>query len=542
MPAIPSGASRRNIRALTASTLVAILGLGLLQVVDLQFQDRASLPGLIGGPVAWLLASSTDLGPTRVPEVRLTVELRSTNRPVELTEWAHSHGLTLRWRGGDPWASLEGPPAALSDALEVQLHDFRGRLGQVFYASPQQPSIPPTLRGEVAGLGRLLSYSPHREARPSIAPRDVPDQGLVPQAILRTYEAESLRQEGFTGKGITVVVFAFDGFDQADLDMFSTTFGLPKFVPEVVGGMPTARRGEATMDLEAVHGIVPDAKKVLINARHTVEGDNTYQRVANMMEAADRRYPGAVWTFSIGWGCDRLITAADLAPVRAALAAAQRHGTTAFNASGDMAGLECKGGQAWSTPPGADEAGLDSVASLPEMTNVGGTTLSTDPSGRWLAEQAWFDPPLSLGTGGGESALFDRPVWQGKSNVPRRGPGKRQTPDIAAVADPFTGIKIVFNRQVVVGGGTSLAAPIWAGLTAMMNQYLIEHGGRLLGDLNPLLYAVAAGAPLPAFHDITLGGNAVATAHPGYDMVTGLGTPNVENLVRNLLVAPRLFD
>jgi len=179
---------------------------------------------------------------------------------------------------------------------------------------------------------------------------------------------------------------------------------------------------------------------------------------------------------------------------------------------------------------------------MPEMTNVGGTTLSTDPSGRWLAEQAWFDPPLSLGTGGGESAIFDRPVWQGRTNVPRRGPGKRQIPDIAAVADPFTGIKIVFNRQVAVGGGTSLAAPVWAGLTAMMNQYLIEHGGRPLGDLNPLLYAVAAGSPLPAFRDVTLGGNAVASAHPGYDMVTGLGTPRIDNLVQNLLVAPRLFD
>jgi kumamolisin len=87
-----------------------------------------------------------------------------------------------------------------------------------------------------------------------------------------------------------------------------------------------------------------------------------------------------------------------------------------------------------------------------------------------------------------------------------------------------------------------MAAPLWAALAAMMNQYLIEHGGRLLGNLNPLLYAVAAGSPLPAFRDVVLGGNAVESAHPGYDLVTGLGTPNIENLVRNLLVAPRLFD
>ena len=69
------------------------------------------------------------------------------------------------------------------------------------------------------------------------------------------------------------------------------------------------------------------------------------------MESVDRRYPGAVWSFSIGWGCDRVLTRADLAPVRSALARAHRNGTTAFDASGDLAGLECKGGHDWSDPP-----------------------------------------------------------------------------------------------------------------------------------------------------------------------------------------------
>ena len=86
------------------------------------------------------------------------------------------------------------------------------------------------------------------------------------------------------------------------------------------------------------------------------------------------------------------------------------------------------------------------------------------------------------------------------------------TPDVAAVADPFTGVRIVLNQQEVVGGGTSQSAPIWAGMAAVMNQYLIANGGQALGDLNPMLYRIAAGAPLPGFRDITLGGNAVADA------------------------------
>ncbi len=453
--------------------------------------------------------------------------------------WAEQQGLSVRWRPGDSWAIVEGKPAAVAGAFDVDVHDYRGRLGQVFYASSRQPAVPAPVGVEVAGLGRILGYTPHHEARPWVLPLEVPDQGLTPNALLKTYNAQSLRDGGFTGKGITVVVFAFDGFDQADLDMFSTSFGLPKFTPEVVGGQPSARRGEATMDLEAIHAIAPDAKKVLVNARPTVEGDGSYEKIAKMMEDASQRYPGAVWSFSIGWGCDKLITAADLAPVRSALAAAQRKGTTAFNASGDLAGLECKGGQEWSSPPSSDDIGLDAIASMPEMTDVGGTTLSTDASGGWLAEQAWFDPPLTQGTGGGVSALFDRPDWQEDVSV-NAGNGRRLTPDVSAVADPFTGVKIVFNQQPAVGGGTSLSAPIWAGLTAIMNQFIIAKGGKSLGELNPLLYRVAQGAPLPAFRDVTLGSNAVDFAQPGYDLVTGLGTPDVENLSQNLLLAQKL--
>ena len=183
------------------------------------------------------------------------------------------------------------------------------------------------------------------------------------------------------------------------------------------------------------------------------------------------------------------------------------------------------------------------MASLPEMTNVGGSTLSTDADGQWLDEQAWFNVPLSQGTGGGVSALFDQPRWQADAATqvdPKRSAGKRMTPDISAVADPYTGVRIVVDKEVVVGGGTSQAAPIWAGLTAVMTQYLTANGGRPIGALNPLLYRIATGAPRPAFRDVVLGGNAIDTAGPGYDLVSGLGTPNLENLAENLLLLQKV--
>jgi kumamolisin len=215
--------------------------------------------------------------------------------------------------------------------------------------------------------------------------------------------------------------------------------------------------------------------------------------------------------------------------------AAQRNGTTAFDATGDLAGLECKGGHNWSDPPSPDDVGVDAVASIPEMTAVGGTSLSTDAQGEWLAEQGWYDVPLTQGSAGGASELYGRPPWQIVSAA--AGPAdSRLVPDVAAVADPFTGVKFVFNQQVVVGGGTSQSAPVWAGLAAVINQAFESSGVEPLGALNPLLYKIAKGSTLPAFRDIYLGNNAISTVNLGYDMVTGLGSPNVENLVKSILV------
>ena len=527
----------RSLRAAIASALAAVCVCGSLAV---GCGKGGPVATRIGGPYAQLIRTSTDLGAAHEQPVRVTAELTAAIRPARFSGWAAAQGLSVNWRDGDRWAVLQGPAAAAARALDVDIHMYRGDQGQVFYASPQQPAVPTGVHTEVAGLGRILGYTPFREAQRWMLPREVPGRGLTPDALMRTYNIDALHDEGFTGRGTTVIVFAFDGFDQADLDQFSSSFGLPRFVPDVVGGQPPSRRGEATMDLEVIHAVAPDAKKVLVNARPTVEGDGSYTKIAEMMEDADRRYPGAVWSLSIGWGCDRLITAADLVPVRAALAKAQSNGTTALDASGDLAGLECKGGQEWSSAPHADDTGLDAVASMPEMTNVGGTTLSTDADGGWLDEQAWFDGPLSQGSAGGPSALFDRPDWQRGLRV-ESGDGRRLTPDVSAVADPFTGVRIVYDGQDIVGGGTSQAAPIWAGIAAVMNQYLTERGGRPLGDLNPLLYTVAQGAGRPGFRDIVLGGNAVANAGPGYDMVTGLGTPDVNNLVRNILVLQKLL-
>jgi kumamolisin len=524
---------------------LAVLAAGvLLLVAGVRAAPASHNRAVISGPLALLLDSSTDLGASGDESAQLTVTLSGSARPEALIEWASAHRIGVRWRPGDAWAVVEGAAQDVAAAFEVPVHDYRGRKGQVFYASQRQPSVPESLRGAVTGLGRILGYTPHHEARPGFLPLDVPNRGLRPTQLLEAYNANPLAAAGFTGKGAKIVFFEFGGYDQQDLDTFADSSGLPRFTPVLVGGQPGPSGAETVMDLEVAHAIAPDAQKVVVNARPTVEGDGAYEKIGQLFEAVDRQFPGAVWSLSIGWGCDALVRAADLAPVESALASAQKHGTSAFDASGDTAGLECKGGDDWSSPPGPDDIGLDAVSSLPAMTSVGGTTLSTDDQGRWLAEHAWVDSPLSQGTSGGVSALFDRPAWQERLSVHRDVDRRRLAPDVSAVADPFTGVRIIFDQQELVGAGTSQAAPIWAALTVLMNQYLRAHGGGPLGNINPLLYRVAAGANRPGFRDVSLGGNAVDIARPGYDVVTGLGSPNVDYLVRDLLdvqkgVAPR---
>ena len=490
---------------------------------------------VITGPFASMLTSSANLGPSRAGDAQLTVTLPSSARPDDLMDWAGERNLGVRWRPGDEWAIVEGAAGDVARAFDVPVNDYRGRKGQVFYASPEQPSVPAPLHDAVAGMGRIMGYTPHRINRPDNIALDVQKGGLTPTGLLDAYNAGPLVKEGHTGKGETIVFFEFDGFDQRDLDKYADTSGLPRFTPEVIGGVADEAHGETTMDLQVAHAIAPDAHLVYVNARPTLEGDGAYEKIGRMFEDADRQFPGAVWSLSIGWACDSFVNAADLAPVESALTKAQSHGTSAFDATGDNAGLECKGADEWSSPPGPDDVGLDAISSLPTMTAVGATTLSTGPRGQWLSEYAWFDSPLSQGSSGGVSALFARPAWQNKLSMDRDTQKRRLSPDVAAVGDPLTGVRFIFGQNEYIGAGTSQAAPIWAALTVLMNQYLKANGGRPLGNVNPLLYRVAAGADLPGFRDVRLGGNAVDMSQPGYDTVTGLGSPNTDNLARNLL-------
>jgi kumamolisin len=83
----------------------------------------------------------------------------------------------VRWQPGEEWAIVEGAPPDVAEAFDVPVHDYRGMQGQVFYASAKQPEVPSAVRDTVSDLGRILGFTPHREARPDMIPLDVPPQG-----------------------------------------------------------------------------------------------------------------------------------------------------------------------------------------------------------------------------------------------------------------------------------------------------------------------------------------------------------------------------
>ena len=212
--------------------------------------------------------------------------------------------------------------------------------------------------------------------------------------------------------------------------------------------------------------------------------------------------------------------------------AAARHATFVA-ASGDYGAI----GDGSTTP--AREVNLP--ASDPLVLGAGGTSLTANPvTGAYISETAWntviHGHPYA--SAGGFSHLFARPAYQ--DGVPGIG-AWRGVPDVAADASPSTGMALAFSApggyELTGAGGTSAAAPLWAGLIALADQ----EAGHPLGSVNPAIYRIARG-PLyhKAFHDITTGNNTVVLngvtitgyqAGPGWNPVTGWGTPDAQVLV-----------
>jgi kumamolisin len=474
--------------------------------------------------------------------VSFLAQLRSDAAPRCLESWARSVGLVVEWSTGDSWVSLNGPPAAVDRGLGVSIDSHLSATGRIVWAANHPAELPTGVCGELAGIGVLHSF-----VRPS-ALGDVilgaSSPGLSPSQLLDAYDADPLISRGIAGQGETVVLFETDAFNSSDVNEFANAVDRPLNLKYPLGNLGDTE-GESTMDIETVHEIAPFAKLVDVNLLSSqFQNMSTAATYEAAFSFAAHRFPGAIWSISLG-SCEddtNIFDSADLMAMNDAVAKAEMGGTTVFSSSGDSGGLDCMPpDDAGQSPLGSWE-GVSVPASLPAVTSVGGTTLSTTAAGTYLGERTWTEPLLLQGSGGGLSRVFPRPAWQvgpGTGGIADLS-GARQVPDVSADANPATGNDIIEHGHVTTGGGTSLASPTWAGFTALIDEYLHTQGDKEVGFLNAELYKLAeAPKPYRPFHDITTGGNDYYLATPGYDMATGLGSPDVWNLARDLAAAGR---
>ncbi|HEY8642945.1 MAG TPA: S53 family peptidase [Candidatus Dormibacteraeota bacterium] len=447
----------------------------------------------------------------------------------ELIKLLTTEGVTAHWRQGDTFLAVAAPAARIDALFHTEVHDYRARSGSRFYASPRDPEIPAQLRPGVEGATHVSDYA-------AVKPHNVPAGGLQPTDLATAYDYKPLRDAKLDGTGETVVFMELDSFDEQDLDTFNEHFKLPPIQPPVKAG-PTDLKplGETIMDLEVVHAIAPGATLLIYN-QNTSFNATWLSRTSAMVDAN----PGAIISISIG-GCEPASSQAFSDAEGALYDKAAQLGETVFVASGDSGSFGCLNTD-YGAKPTDRYVGASTPAVHPGVTAVGGTRLSVRKDSTWLGEQVWEEPPATVGSGGGVSAYIAAPDWQQAPGVDNRfNPNrKRQIPDISADADAATGMAIYDSGAWFQGGGTSQSAPIWAGITALINQYLRQQKLKPVGFLNPALYALASGKPpFPPFHDVTLGGNLSFPATPGYDLATGLGTPQSWNLARDLAAYQR---
>jgi len=245
---------------------------------------------------------------------------------------------------------------------------------------------------------------------------------------------------------------------------------------------------------------------------------------ASLLDIITHHPEAKIVTMSFG-SCERL-SRGDLAIFEPMYAQAAAQGQSVLVATGDDGADACEDGKG---------ASVNLLASDPNVTAVGGTALNpgfdgSDDSTGYVSEAVWND---SGGAGGGGvSTLVAKPAYQDALGVP--ADGSRDQPDVSLLASPRNaGYVVVANSKLAIIGGTSAAAPSWAGIAALLGDTIGSAG---FGSLNPALYAVgreqygAGGAA--AFHDVTRGNNSLHgvtgfAAGDGYDLATGLGTPDV---------------
>jgi subtilase family serine protease len=481
----------------------------------------------------------------------------------KVSVWLQSHGLHVdRVATSRNQIYFSGTAAQIQAALHTQLHQFVQN-GEAHFANATEPALPAAIADSVLAVRNLNNYRPKPRAlkvqKVSGAEPHFTNGSsahfISPDDLAVIYDIKALYDSGITG-GSAIAVVGQTQVDPADIAAFRSASGLPTnpFRPVLMPNTGTSAVSsddvlEAELDVEWSGAIAKDATILFVypgNAKNS-DGTLSFNVIDAFSYVIDNNLAPVI---SISYGlCEASAGASGRNFFQAAATQAVMQGQTISSASGDDGATDCEDPNANSATQGL---AVDLPSAIPEVTGVGGSEFSgdvTSGSTYWSAtnsansasalsyipETTWNDTAQTLATGdglsaggGGASAFFAKPAWQAGVGVPNDG--KRDVPDIALNASAHhdgylacssgscvTGF-VGSDNKILLVGGTSVGAPVFAGIVSLINQAAQTNGQ---GNVNAQLYPLASSNP-SAFHDITTGDNKI----PCTSGSTGCSTAN----------------
>ena len=451
--------------------------------------------------------------------------------------FAQANGLEVSGTHADrTLLRVDGKVADIEKAFHVTMliypHPTEAR---TFYAPNVEPALDlavPLLH--VSGLNNYILPRPsgHMGTPPKQGAHATPAAGSGPGGAYwgNDFRAAYVPGTSLNGAGQAVGLLELDGYYPNDIRTYETNATLPDVTLTNVlldgfSGTPDSDAnwvGEVSLDIEMVISMAPGISRVIV-----YEAPNCCYYWVDILKKMQE--DNIAKQLSSSWLFDYDDPNADTVYQEFAV-----QGQSFFQCSGDYL---------------AFYTGVSQWTDDPNVTLVGGTMLTTTgPSGSWVSETTWNNGNGTNGSGGGISTShmgnFSIPSWQQGINMTTNhgSTSMRNVPDVSLVA--YDAWVVWNNGSSGWWWGTSIAAPLWAGFTALVNQQAANNGKPMVGFINPALYTIGEG-PLYAscFHDITTGNNAnshssgLYYAVAGYDLCTGWGTPNGTNLINALAPA-----
>ena len=452
-----------------------------------------------------------------------------------LKDFARTNGLTiLSTSRNRAILRVRGSIANIEKALHVTMNNYHDPIGnRTFFAPDREPSV--DLPFQLWAVGGLDNYSvpkPMFSRRDPSTADDVKSNATTGSGPSASFLGSDMRAAYYggttlTGAGQSVGLFEFIGTDLTDLNTYYANVNQTNNVPITLLSVDTQKTTctdnsaggfcddtEQTLDMTQALGMAPGLSSLVMYIGTGGLSGQTLDDPGILNAMATAKPLNS--TLSCSWAWKPADNTTD-DPFFQEFAA---QGQNFFTASGDS-GKWSSGGFVWP----ADD---------PYVTTVGGTDLDTaSAAGPWASETAWVD-----GGGGISTNKFAIPSWQvaAAASCSKCSQTYRNGPDVSANAN-FSFYVCADQTKCTANdyGGTSFATPMWAGYIALANEQAVSQGQPTLGFINPALYTILAGSSYDTdFHDILTGGNSYG-ATVGYDLASGIGSPNGAALINALV-------